>query len=119
MSKRKRVSKASATPPSSPPGDESNDDAAPKDDMVHVTSDLLAGSPDIFSSKRAEGEASPAVEPEASEPNETAAVVAKPASSEQVTEPEPEPEPPAESEAHQASTKLASEPPASPRLEPQ
>lgn len=47
MSKRKRSSK---------PGDESTnaetgDDSAVKDDMVHVTSDLLAGSPDIFAPK--------------------------------------------------------------------
>lgn len=44
MSKRKRASK--------PAPDESTDDAAVKDDMVHVTPDLLAGSPEIFASKK-------------------------------------------------------------------
>ncbi len=43
MSKRKRATK---------PADESADDAAIKEDMVHVTPDLLAGSPDIFAGKK-------------------------------------------------------------------
>ena len=44
MSKRKRASR--------PEPDEAGDDAGAKDDMVHVTSDLLAGSPDIFAGKK-------------------------------------------------------------------
>jgi hypothetical protein len=43
MSKRKR--------PPKPGPDESTDDSSVKDDMVHVTADLLAGSPDIFAGK--------------------------------------------------------------------
>jgi hypothetical protein len=46
MSKRKRATQ--------PERDDSTDDDAAKDDMVHVTSDLLAGSPDIFASKKTE-----------------------------------------------------------------
>ena len=47
MSKRKRGPR--------PTPDESTDDASVKDDMVHVTPDLLAGSPDIFASKKPSG----------------------------------------------------------------
>ena len=43
MSKRKRAGK---------PVDESADDAAVKEDMVHVTPDILAGSPDVFAGKK-------------------------------------------------------------------
>src|SRR3989440_3704615 len=46
MTKRKRAPK--------PAPDESTDDAAPKDDMVHVTSDLLAGGPDISAARKSE-----------------------------------------------------------------
>lgn len=53
MSKRKRAPK--------PADDDSSDDASDKEDMVHVTPDLLAGSPDIFAGKKASA-ASP-VEP--------------------------------------------------------
>ncbi len=53
MSKRKRASK--------PDPDESPDDASAKDDMVHVSSDMLAGSSDTFSRKKTEAE--PAEEP--------------------------------------------------------
>src|SRR5438045_1230092 len=61
MTKRKRAPK--------PAPDESTDDAAPKDDMVHVTSDLLAGGPDIFAARKSEPEpaiaaAEPELEPE-------------------------------------------------------
>ena len=65
MSKRKRASigKTPDPPPTEGGAEESVDDTAVKDDMVHVTSDLLAGSPDIFASKKA-GE-SEAAEPEA------------------------------------------------------
>jgi len=59
MSKRKRASK--------PDPDESPDDASAKDDMVHVSSDMLAGSPDVFSAKKSETEPAPE-EPMAAEP---------------------------------------------------
>src|SRR6266852_3289083 len=59
MSKRKRASK--------PDPDESPDDASAKDDMVHVSSDMLAGSPDVFSAKKTETEPAPE-EPMAEEP---------------------------------------------------
>ena len=51
MSKRKRASK--------PDPDESSDDSSAKADMVHVTSDLLAGSPDVFASKKAADDTEP------------------------------------------------------------
>src|SRR2546427_2295070 len=60
MSKRKRASlgKTPGTPPSSSEGDEANDDASVRENMVHVAPDLLADSPDIFAGKKAEtGEA--------------------------------------------------------------
>jgi hypothetical protein len=50
MSKRKRVTKSST----GAAGDESTTsaaDAAPKEDMAHVSPDLLSGSPDIFAPK--------------------------------------------------------------------
>ena len=77
MGKRKREPK--------PPEDDSGDDAAAKDDMVHVTSDLLAGSPEIFAGKRSEPAPEPAAPPPA---EETAASTEPPAA-----EPEPEPAP--------------------------
>ena len=60
MSKRKR--------PSQPDPDESTDDSSAKDDMVHVTPDLLAGSPDIFAGKKGAPEPEPVPEPEVHEP---------------------------------------------------
>ena len=78
MSKRKRTTKAS--------GDEPTDDASVKEDMVHVTSDLLAGSPDVFAEKKSEPveagsqeEPTAASEPAADEPSEP--VTAEPAES--------------------------------------
>ena len=53
MSKRKRVTKSS-TGADQPAGDESAASAAddaPKEDMAHVSPDVLAGSPDIFAPK--------------------------------------------------------------------
>src|ERR1700675_4350082 len=53
MSKRKRVSKSS-TGADQPAGDESTPSAAddaPKEDMAHVSPDVLSGSPDIFAPK--------------------------------------------------------------------
>jgi hypothetical protein len=83
MSKRKRVSK--------PESDDSSDDAAVKDDMVHVTPELLAGSPDIFAGKKTSSVGEPA------------------GAAEQATVPAVESQPPAPTEA---STTLAPEPPA-------
>ncbi len=73
MSKRKRASlgKTPGTPPNEGGAEESSDDAAVKDDMVHVTPDLLAGSPDIFSSKRSEESEPPEPETELSAPEVT------------------------------------------------
>ena len=101
MSKRKRASlgKTPGTPPSSSEGDEANDDASVRENMVHVAPDLLADSPDIFAGKKAEtGEAPEFV----SEPIDKS-TPAEP------TEPEPpeastmltpsEPEPPAPTES--------------------
>ncbi len=74
MSKRKRASK--------PDPDESPDDASAKDDMVHVSSDMLAGSPDVFSGRQTQAE--PAEEPV--RPGEASSTP---------TPPEPAPEEPA------------------------
>lgn len=94
MSKRKRAPKL--------PADESTDDASVKDDMVHVTPDLLAGSPDVFAGKKTEvrpGEAEPAppdraeqAQPAAPEPGASAAEPTEPS-------PPPTPEPAAEEPA--------------------
>jgi hypothetical protein len=92
MSKRKRASLGKTTSESDQPagsaGEESREDAS-KEDMVHVTPDLLAGSPDIFSSKRRD---SGATEPEVvTEPVGTE-IEASSATSAEVT-PDPIPEP--------------------------
>jgi hypothetical protein len=113
MSKRKRASK--------PAPDESGDDASAKDDMVHVTPDLLAGSPDIFASKKkpAEVEApsvgddrgtvTETIEPETSvEPPADAPVEAK------VEVPEEPIEEPAAMTAAEPAPTLAPEEPAAP-----
>ncbi|TME24809.1 MAG: hypothetical protein E6I67_00145 [Chloroflexi bacterium] len=100
MSKRKRASlgKTPGTPPSSSEGDEANDDASVRENMVHVAPDLLAGSPDIFAGKKAEtGEAPEFVsesidESTPAEPTEPE----PPEASTMLTPPEPEP-PPTES----------------------
>src|SRR5207253_3707467 len=101
MSKRKRASlgKTPGTPPS-PEGDEVTDDASVRENMVHVTPDMLAGSPDIFAGKKAETSEEPEV---VSEPIDEFAPA-------EPTEPEPpeasttltppEPEPPAPTESH-------------------
>ncbi len=97
MSKRKRTAKSSAP-------EESTDDAAVKDDMVHVKPDLLAGSPDIFAAKKPEAESS-------AQGEEVAAEAAEP---EPPVEPEPiEPEPAEASTTmtSEAATAAASEPP--------
>jgi hypothetical protein len=99
MSKRKRTAKSSQTPSSSSASEDSTDDAAVKDDMVHVNQDLLAGSPDIFAAKKPEAESSAPTEPKA--------------------EPEPPVEPePIEPEPAEASTTMTSEAAPAPASEP-
>jgi hypothetical protein len=98
MSKRKRAPK--------PAPDESTDDASVKADMVHVTPDLLAGSPDIFASKKEGGEEAETTEtPEAAGPPET------------VSEPI-EPEAAETNEPAEAGTAVTPEPPPAPAPEP-
>ncbi|HKW08697.1 MAG TPA: hypothetical protein VJS19_14130 [Candidatus Dormibacteraeota bacterium] len=82
MSKRKRAPK--------PADDEARDDEA-KADMVHVSPDLLAGSPDVFTGKQTE-------EAEAESVEEPTAEAVEPAEASTTPMPEPEqtPEPPAE-----------------------
>src|ERR1700674_3880960 len=89
MSKRKRVTKSS-TGANQPAGDESTTSAAddaPKEDMAHVSPDLLSGSPDIFAPKwTEEPPAAPApeavTEPVATEaPHERVESVATPVES--------------------------------------
>lgn len=99
MSKRKRASKS--------PDDEPTDDATAKEDMVHVTPDLLSGSPDIFAAKKTDDE--PAQPEEAAaptqEPEETTSAL--------VTEPEPVAAEPRAAEPP-AAEPPAGEPPAAP-----
>jgi hypothetical protein len=97
MSKRKRAPK--------PAPDESTDDASVKEDMVHVTPDLLAGSPDIFASKKPGDEVEPSETPEAAE-------LAEP-----VSQPI-QPEATAELEPTETGTALTPEPPTAPAPEP-
>jgi hypothetical protein len=73
MSKRKRASIGKT--PADTNVEEPTDDAAVKDDMVHVTPDLLAGSPDIFAGKKAESTVPE--EPPASEKIEEPAAVSE------------------------------------------
>ncbi|HET7420727.1 MAG TPA: UbiA family prenyltransferase [Candidatus Dormibacteraeota bacterium] len=88
MSKRKRGPR--------PPAEDPSDDDTAKDDMVHVTPDLLAGGPDIFASRKSAEPAEPVVDP----PAET-------------TDATPEP-PPAPFEPTEASTTPTPEEPAAP-----
>lgn len=67
MSKRKRSPKTPDDSAANPPADDAGDDASAKDDMVHVTPDLLAGSPDIFARKSGGSTASEPVSSEAPE----------------------------------------------------
>lgn len=91
MSKRKR--KTAAESGSVPDVGESSDDAAVKDDMVHVTPDLLAGSPDIFASKK-------------TPPDDTE----EPQAAETSDEPAPPSEPSEPAEAAEPGVALSSEP---------
>ena len=78
MSKRKRGPKQA---------DDSGGDESAKDDMVHLSPDMLAGGPDVFAGKKAG-------EPEAEAPEPQAAAEPEPEPEpETETEPEPEPEP--------------------------
>jgi hypothetical protein len=93
MSKRKRAPR--------PLSGDATDDASVKDDMVHVTPDLLAGSPDIFAARKPENGPREATT-EAAEPvREDASGAPQPTEAGQALaerpepEPEPEPEPPA------------------------
>ena len=86
MSKRKRAPK--------PPAEDAGDMESAKDDMVHVTPDLLAGGPDIFTGKKPdEAQAAAEAEPE----------------SKDEPDPEPAPEPAPELPAPAASAFESSE----------
>jgi len=97
MSKRKRAPK--------PADDDATDDAAAKDDMVHVTPDLLAGGSDIFAAKKTEpetpaepeapAEPEPAPEPEHMAPEPVAEVEPTEASGTLTAAEAPPPPPPA------------------------
>ncbi len=125
MSKRKRASLGkTSSSADNPPVEESTDDASVKEDMVHVTPDLLAGSPDIFASGK--GSSPAAIEPSAEEatpvePATEAAPPAEPPAGESPGDGPPLEDPPPASEA---GTTLASapvssdEPPASPVVPP-
>ena len=94
MSKRKRATKPT-TGPDQPAGEDSSTaaaDDAPKEDMAHVSRDLLAGSPDVFAPKWTE-------EPAAAPAPE---VVTEPVVSEAAAEPVESIEPPAETPAESA-----------------
>ena len=94
MSKRKRTSKTPAGA-DQPAADSTTPDSAgdaPKDDMAHVSRDLLSGSPDIFAPKWTE-ESTPAPAAEAG---------GEPAASETAPEPAENAEPPAEAPAEPA-----------------
>ena len=65
MSKRKRAPK--------PPADDSTDDSSVKDDMVHVTPDLLAGGSDVFAGHKTQPAAEETVAAETPAPEEPSA----------------------------------------------
>jgi hypothetical protein len=97
MSKRKRESLGKSTPESEKSGvtGEDSADEGTKENMVHVTSDLLADSPEIFASKRKDTPGTPPEvtteaiqsEPEATPSEEIAPVAPEPAA----VAPEPAP----------------------------
>jgi len=98
MSKRKRASlgKTPAATPSGSEVEESAEDTAVKEDMAHVSPDLLAGSPDIFAGKKAEAAEEPEAVNEATE--EPAPIEAESTETgASLTPPEPEPPAPTES----------------------
>ncbi|HKC18056.1 MAG TPA: UbiA family prenyltransferase [Candidatus Dormibacteraeota bacterium] len=84
MTKRKRAPR--------PPADESTDDASVKDDMVHVSPDLLAGSPDIFAARKTEdADNAPAMatEPAGDQPAEEPVGIVEPTAASTTPSPEP------------------------------
>jgi hypothetical protein len=98
MSKRKRTSKTPAGSEPQPAAGDATDDSAVKDDMVHVTPDVLAGSPDIWASKSGgsdAGEPEPVepAEPVTAEPTEANTTLTPPADA-TATEPAPSAPPP-------------------------
>jgi hypothetical protein len=115
MSKRKRASLGKTTPESEQPagsaGEESREDAS-KEDMVHVTPDLLAGSSDIFSSKRKD---IAATEPEVvTEPVGTEIEASSATSAEEAPAPAPEPTPVVHEPVAEPVAITAPEPPRTP-----
>src|SRR5258708_31884158 len=96
MSKRKRGSKTPPPGGDQPTGDEittSTADDAPKEDMAHVSRNLLSGSPDIFAPKWSEEPPAPAPEVVAGPPAADAAAEA-PETAEPPAEPPPALAPP-------------------------
>lgn len=100
MSKRKRASLGKTTPESEQSGStgEESTEEGSKEDMVHVTSDLLAGSPEIFASKRTEAAAAEPTEPDvvaepikSEPPAPSAPIVDEVPPAEPATAPAPEP----------------------------
>src|SRR5579872_6240223 len=79
MSKRKRTPRTPAGSEPRPEADDAADDSAVKDDMVHVTPDLLSGSPDIFAPKRSS----------AATPSEAPETISEPVAEAPVEPPEP------------------------------
>ena len=106
MSKRKRPARSA----SESSNESADDDAATKDDMVHVSSDMLAGSPEIFAAKKVDTSDVTAPAPE---PIEAAA----PAAEETAPAP-PEDTPPAPAEALEPSAPPAPEPESAPAAPP-
>jgi len=80
MSKRKRATPGTTSgSPDKTPVSEETDDTAPKEDMAHVSPDILSGSPDIFVSKPADP--APTPQSEAAE-SELPAATSQPTASE-------------------------------------
>jgi hypothetical protein len=107
MTKRKRTSKSPSGSADQPVGEEGKPSAAedaPKEDMAHVSRNLLAGSPDVFAPKWTEDPASAPAPDVAEEPVVEAALVETP-------------EPPAETPAESVEPPAPAE--SSPVLAPQ
>jgi hypothetical protein len=99
MTKRKRPGKATsgADEPVSEEGKTSAADNAPKEDMAHISRDLLAGSPDIFAPKWTEDPTSTPASDVAAEPVVEAAPVETPEPAVETPAESVEPPAPAES----------------------
>jgi len=114
MSKRKRATPGkTSSSQEQPPVNEETDDAAAKDDMAHVSPDILAGSPDIFASRPSEK--APPLE---SEPTavELPAVVSEPIEPEPPVDTVPEPVGDATTSTSEAEPALAQTVPATPAV---